>query len=86
MIEHPRQLTLTVEDGRAPDVGTFLASVKKNGTIGTRYRVLRARRVNTRDGARRYALSIIRVSADDVPEMTPLFRFHWFPRTKKARR
>lgn len=78
----PRRLTYTIDNADQPDprVGDVLKSVRSF------YLVVDARKVKTRDGARRFALGVLRF--DEMPETygeARLFGLRWFPRRRKRK-
>lgn len=71
----PKRITLTVEDDSSdPDVGDYLRSSR------SRYLVISARRVRTRDGARRFALGVVNV--EEIPPGARAWSMRWHPRRK----
>lgn len=95
MIEKPRKITLTIEpeDGvpfleeqfiQKMNAFGFMVSIKKNGEIGSSYKVLKVRAVNTRDGSNKFVFDVLRV--EKLPEKTSFLGFEWNSRKKKVKR
>lgn len=73
----PKRITLSMDHGdpAEPDVGTMLRSTR------SLYLVVSSRRMNTRDGARRYALGVININ--EAPDGAQVFWFRWNRRKKR---
>ena len=73
----PKRMTLTVLDGTTRDMqeGDFIRSTR------SKYVVVTSRKVNTRDGAIRWALGVVNV--DEIPDGVFVWWMRWDSRRRK---
>ena len=83
----PKRITIGLPAGDRgyPVDGDFLETInKRTGKVCSTYLILSSRRINTRDGSRKYALGVVNVDA--VGTDAKVWWMRWHTRTRRRPR